>query len=244
MRALPYDDPLIREVIDAVKSGCENVEKMSDHAALDGIFENSESFLGVEKSADGLGEGKMVYKVIESPTLFYRALSKECDCEIADEFDLMRKLKTLTYAKKRYDKVSSALDTAAESGYGVAMPVFDDLELDEPVIEKKGGKYGVKLKAKAPSYHIVRVDVNAEVSPLMGAQMQSEESVKQLLESLKNGEESLWKTNVFGKSLEDVIVDNIHAKADSMQIDTKNKMRRAMGRIVNEGKGGVICILL
>ena len=244
MRALPFDDPLIKEVLEAVKKGCENVEKMSDYGMLNDVFEGSENFEGVEKSAEGLGEGRMVFSVKESPTLFYRALSEECDCEIADEFDLMRKLKTLTFAKKRYDKVASALDEADAGGYGIALPAFEDLELADPVIEKKGGKYGVKLKATAPSYHIVRVDVNAEVSPLMGAQMQSEESVKQLLDSLGSTEESIWKTNVFGKSLEDVIVENIRAKSETMQSDTKNKMRRAMGRIVNEGKGGVICILL
>ncbi len=243
MQALPFEHPVIVELCQSVKSQTEQVSKLSDADRLNGLFEESEYFEGISQESSALGEGKLTFAVTEKPNLFYQALSDACGTQIVDDFALMSSVKELVFAKKQFDKLSSALSDADEYGYGIVEPSGEDVVLEEPQIEKKGGRYGVKLKAGASTYHIVKVDVSTEVSPLMGAELQSEDTVKRLMEQLSD-KESASSFSLFGKSLSDVVSENLNGKTQSMQPETKKKMRKALCRIVNEGKGGVICILL
>lgn len=243
LQALPLDNPIIQELSSILTEKTRDFTKMNDYIRLNFDLE-SENFDRVSLFDSELGEGRLIFEVHENPSLFYRALSSECGCDITDDFQLMASLKELVYAKKKYDKISNAIECAEENGYGIVSPSLSETVFDEPQIEKKGARYGVKLKAKASTYHILKVDVDTEVSPLMGAELHSEETVKQMLGTLNNTPEGIWKSNMFGKSLEEVVSDNLSNKTASMQDDTKNKMRKALSRIVNEGKGGVICILL
>lgn len=164
--------------------------------------------------------------------------------EIKDDYELVGCLKDLTTAKKKYDKISSALDKVNETGYGIVIPSIDEMELKEPEIVRQGGKCGVKLRAQAPSLHIMKVDVETEVSPIMGGYEQSEELVKYLLQEFENNPQGIWQTNMFGKSLESLVNEGLNNKLTSMPENLQNKLRRTLSRIVNEGKGGILCILL
>ena len=153
-------------------------------------------------------------------------------------------MKELAVAKLEYDKLKTALEEVKQTGYGIVEPRREDLELGEPEVIKQGGRYGVKIKASAPSLHIMRVDVETEVTPLVGSEDQSEDFVKSLQEQFETKPESIWDTNILGKSLYSLVGDNINSKIITMPVEAQRKMRKTLGRIVNEGKGGVLCILL
>ncbi len=156
----------------------------------------------------------------------------------------MSSLKDLVKAKKEYDKISAALEEVKQNGYGVVTPSMDEMTLEEPQIVRQGGRFGVKLKASAPSLHIMQVDIQTEVSPIVGTEQQSEEMVKYLLSEFENDPKGIWETNMFGKSLHMLVNEGLNNKLTAMPDDTQKKMRKTLSRIVNEGKGGVICILL
>ncbi len=243
IRALDKNNPLIEELFEIVAYVSQNTVKMSDYDKIAKLTFESENFIGLQLVSTNLGEGSMSFRVCETPQLFYNVLSEECGVSIEDEFELMANMKSLVYAKTNYDKVEQAFSDAQNLGYGIVLPKANEMNMQEPQIEKKGGRYGVKLKASASAYHIIKVDATTEVSPLMGAELQSEEMVKQLLSQYAS-EDGVWKNNMMGRPLEEIVSENIKIKMLSTSEDIKKKMRKALCRIVNEGKGGVICILL
>lgn len=244
MQALPFDDELITEIINQIKD-LVNVDDRIGDFRLDGtLFENSENFEPLTDAKVKLDEGTININIEPKPQLFYKVLSKQCGTEILSDFELISYIKELTYAKAEYDKVKEALESVNETGYGVVYPKQEDIVLEDPLLTKQGGKYGVKIKAKAPSLHIMRVDVDAEVSPIVGSQIQSEDLIKFLKEEQENNPNGMWETNLFGKSLQSLITDGVTSKIVTMPVDAQKKMRKTLSRIVNEGKGGIICILL
>ena len=176
--------------------------------------------------------------------LFYKMLSNECGVEIKDDFYLMSYMKHLTHAKMEYDKLKTALDSVRETGYGVVMPSMEEMTLEEPQIIKKGANSGVKLKASAPSLHIMRVDVETEISPAVGSAEQSESLAKYLLSEFETNPQGIWDTNMFGKPLSYLVREGINTKLSNLPQEAQVKMRKTLSKIVNEGKGGIICILL
>ena len=152
--------------------------------------------------------------------------------------------KTFAEEKKKFSKIKDALKEAEESGYGVVLPTVEEMNLEEPVLVKQGGRYGVKLKASAPSLHIMKVDIQTEVNSMVGNEQQSEELVKYLMEEFENNPTDIWETKMFGKSLYSLVNEGLQNKLLVMPNEVQKKMRKTLGRIVNEGKGGVICILL
>ena len=140
--------------------------------------------------------------------------------------------------------MKSALDDAKNNGYGVVLPTLDELDLEEPALVKQGGKYGVKLKASAPSLHILKVDVCTEVSPIVGTEKQGEDLVNYLMSQFEDNPSGIWQTNMFGKSLHDLVNEGLAGKLNAMPKEAQGKMRKTLTRIVNENKGGLICILL
>ncbi len=157
---------------------------------------------------------------------------------------MMSYMKDLVYAKKEYDKISEALESVRATGYGVVKPSLEEMTLNEPEIVKQGSKYGVKLRASAPSLHIMQVDINAEVSPIMGAEQQSEEMVRKMLDGFEGNPKGIWNSDMFGKSMHVLVNEGLNNKLTNMPEEAQKKMRKTLSRIVNEGKGGVICILL
>jgi len=244
IQALPMDNALVTEIVSNLIEKSEGLTKMGDAIKLTKIFDNSENFECPIITKIMMGCGKVVYRLCAKQNLFYKALSKECGMELSDDFALMSSLKELVNAKKEYDKLSVALREVKENGYGVVTPTLDEMTLEEPQIVKQGSKYGVKLRATAPSLHIMQVDIQSEVSPYVGSEQQSEEMLKSLLSQFENDPKTLWETNMFGKSLHMLVNEGLNNKLNAMPVDTQKKMRKTISRIVNEGKGGVICILL
>ena len=244
MRALPADNALIEEIISEVKENSRKMVKMKDFGELAGAFSASENFENIELKELKAGEGMSEYAVNAKSGLLYKALSKECGEDIADDFALMSYIKSFSESKKDYEKIKDALMSAKDTGYGVVSPSLDEMNLEEPVLVKQGGKYGVKLKATAPSLHIMQIDVSTEVSPFVGTEKQGEDLVNYLMGQFEGDPAGIWETNIFGKSLQDLVKEGIAGKLTSMPKDAQGKMRKTLTRIVNENKGGIICILL
>ena len=156
----------------------------------------------------------------------------------------MRYIKSFADQKRKYNKIKSALEDAEQNGYGVVLPTIDEMNLEEPVLVKQGGRYGVKLKASAPSLHIMKVDVNTEVAPTVGTEKQGEDLVNYIMNKFEDNPAGIWETNMFGKSLHDLVNEGLAGKLTAMPKEAQSKMRKTLTRIVNENKGGIICILL
>ena len=244
LQALPMDNEIISSLLAKIADKTAAMKKMSDYKVVDEAFVEGSDFASVTVSAVELGKGKVTYELAAKPELFYKALSASCGMEITDDFALMSNMKELVHAKKEYDKISVALESVKKTGYGVVAPSLDEMTLEEPQIVKQGSHYGVKLKASAPSLHIMEVDIAAEVSPVMGAEEQSEDMVKNMLASFETNPKGIWETDMFGKSMHVLVNEGLNNKLNSLPCDTQKKMRKTLSRIINEGKGGVICILL
>lgn len=244
MQALTFDNELIKEVIDEIKNLIDVDAKIGDFKLNGTLFENSPNFEPVNDAKVKLDDGTINIDVEPKPELFYKVLSMQCGAEITSDYQLINYIKELSYAKGEYDKLKDALDNVNEYGYGVVYPKQEDIVLEEPELTKQSGKYGVKIKAKAPSLHIMRVDVDTEVSPIVGTQNQSEDLIKFLKAEQETNPNGIWETNLFGKSLQSLITDGVSSKITTMPQDAQKKMRKTLTRIVNEGKGGIICILL
>ena len=244
MQVLPFDHPLIQEVYTAVGEAVDGLSKLGDFDAEFTLFADSDKFEPTTSKTIVAGEGKVVLEISAKPDLFYTVLSEQCGCDIKNEYHLVSYIKQLTVAKHEYDKMKDALEQVKTSGYGVVYPTMDDMKLEEPKMVKQGGKFGVKLKATAPSLHIMQVDIETEISPIVGTEQQSEEVVKGMLNDYENNPQGLWETKMFGRTLSSLVNDGLQTKLVNMPQNAQTKMRKTLGRIVNEGKGGVICILL
>ena len=244
MQALPFESPLITEIVQEVTQNTDGLEKIGDFKLSKTLFENSPNFETVVDNQVKMGEGNVVLNIVPKPELFYKVLSEECGVEINNDYELISNLKDMNQIKTAYAKLKPALEEVMQNGYGVVTPTLEEMKLEDPEIVKQGSKFGVKLKASAPSLHIMKVDINTEVSPIVGTEQQSEDLVKYLLAKFENNPQGIWDTEMFGKSLHQLVQEGLANKIYAMPKDAQNKMRKTLGRIVNEGKGGVICILL
>lgn len=176
--------------------------------------------------------------------MFYQILSEITGVTVENEGDLFGIISELSSAKKKYDKIAYALEEVNAKGYGIVTPSIDDLVLEEPEMVKQGSRFGVKLKAKAPSIHMIRADIETEVSPIVGSEKQSEELVNYLLSEFENDPKKIWESNIFGKSLHELVNEGLQSKLAHMPEDAQIKLQETLERIVNEGSGGLICIIL
>lgn len=244
LRALPYEDEIILEVISQAKEIVNNVSKVGDINNKQTVFIGSENFEEIGLSEVNMGDGCAYLDVKPKPNLFYKVLSKQCGQTIDNDFELVSYIKKLAYAKVEYDKIKEAIKQVEETGYGIVSPKMEEMKLEEPELVKQGSRYGVRLRASAPSLHLMRVDVQTEISPIVGSEVQGEDLVKSLLKEYEDNPQGLWETNMFGKSLHSLVSDGLNKKIVQMPVEAQRKMRKTLGRIVNEGKGGIICILL
>ena len=179
-----------------------------------------------------------------APDIFYRILGEQTGLEIVDEASLLPCVVSLARAKRAYDKIRSALDQVEATGYGIVMPGIDELKLEEPEIVKQGGQYGVRLSASAPSLHIMRANIHTELSPTVGSEQQGEELIRSLLADFETDPGKLWNTNIFGKSLNELVSEGVQAKLLHMPQEARSRLQTTLERIINEGCDGLICILL
>ena len=244
LQALPLENSFILSVVNTLKQHCDDLHKLKDYSIFQNVYENDDNFENLSLDSVVAGEGKIIFKLIPNPKLFYKIISEECGVCIDSDFALMRNIKDLTHAKLEYDRLKDALDEVNERGYGVVVPSMEQMHLETPEVVNRGGKCGVRLKASAPSLHIMKVDIDTEINPVVGTEAQTEELVKYLLSEFESNPKGIWETNMFGKSLNMLVKEGLTNKLLAMPKDTQSKMRRTLSKIINEGKGGMICILL
>lgn len=191
-----------------------------------------------------LGNGNVNISIDLKDDLFYKVLTEISGVEISNEGDLFSTITSFAQTKKEYDKIAYALESVKATGYGIVTPSMDELILDEPEMVKQGSRFGVKLKAKAPSIHMIRADIETEVSPIVGSEKQSEELVNYLLSEFESDPQKIWESNIFGKSLHELVNEGLQNKLCRMPEDAQGKLQETLERIVNEASGGLICIIL
>lgn len=212
-------------------------------SAVDNL-EYPEEFENVSVEAISMGNGNASVDVKINQGLFYKILSELSGIKVEEEGDLFSVVTNLSQSKKSYDKIEKALNDVKRKGYGIVSPDIEDLSLAEPEIVKQGSKFGVKLKAKAPSLHIVRAEIETEVSPIVGSEKQSEELVNYLLKEFEDDPIKIWESNIFGKSLHELVNEGLQTKLAKMPEDAQCKLQETLEKIINEGSGGLICIIL
>lgn len=218
---------------------------MKDYRTLFDAMNDVEGFESAAVNSVQLGSGMIEIELRPTPNLFYSVLGEECGCEIKDDFHLISSLKAFVAAKREYDKLEGALECAKRTGYGMVPPIMDEMQLDEPEIVRQGARFGVKLKAKASGLHIIRVDIESEISPLVGTEEQSEEFMTYLIDTFENEPTKIWQTNIFGKPLYDLVRDGMSNKVvNGLPNEVQQKLQGTIERMVNDGCNGLLCILL
>jgi len=244
IEALPADHPIKRELYSAMLEGTAQLKRVRDlENALSSLSE-CDTVSAVRILAIDMGTGIALCEVDAPRELFYRTLSERSGLDVSDDGDLMQLMCRLAERAREYDKVEGALESVRQTGYGIVMPSLEELTLEEPEIMRQGGRYGVRLRASAPSIHMMRADIQTEVSPIVGSEKQSEELIRYLLSEFEDSPEKLWESNIFGKSLHSLISEAIITKLGHMPVDAREKLRETLERVINEGSGGLICILL
>lgn len=233
-----------QSVLDCLLKSVSKMHRVQEHERLKKALSDNEYVESVQLSRIDLNEGVLEYRLDPREGLFYRILGEASGQEITGEEHLFELMKTLVAAKREYDRVAEALDSVRNTGYGVVEPVMEELELKPPELIKQGNHYGVGMKASAPSVHMVRVDVQTEVNPIVGGEAQSAELVRTLREKFESDRDAVWETEIFGKSLYDLIREGMNGKLGRMPEDARMKLRESLERIINDGNGGMICILL
>ncbi|MBQ6992817.1 MAG: stage IV sporulation protein A [Clostridia bacterium] len=191
-----------------------------------------------------LGNGAVTVRIALKDDLFYNVLTEITGVDISNEADLFSTIANLSRAKKEYDKIEMALQEVKQKGYGIVTPSMEELILDEPEMVKQGSRFGVKLRAKAPSIHLIKAEIETEVSPIVGSEKQSEELVNYLLSEFENDPIKIWESNIFGKNLHELVNEGLQNKLAKMPEDAQGKLQETLERIINEGSGGLICIIL
>ena len=191
-----------------------------------------------------LGNGIVNINITLKEDLFYKVLTEVTGVNVENEGDLFSIIANLSNVKKEYDKISYALNEVKQKGYGIVTPGIEELILEEPEMVKQGSKFGVRLKAKAPSIHMIRADIETEVSPIVGSEKQSEELVNFMLSEFESDPIKIWESNIFGKNLHELVNEGLQNKLSKMPEDAQMKLQETLQRIINEGSGGLICIIL
>ena len=244
MEALPSDSPIIQEILNEIKETSKDLCKMKDFSFIAEALSTHENYYPLEVNELLMGDGSCNCSVNAKEGFFYKVISQECAEEINNEFELMAFIKSFAQSKQKFNKIKDALQLAEKDGYGVVVPSIDELKLEEPVLVKQNGRYGVKLKATAPSLHIMKVDVTTEVSPTVGNEKQGEEMVSYLSNKFEDNPNKILDTNIFGRSLNELVKDGLSDKLMAIPTDAKTKITKTVTKMVNENKGGMICILL
>ncbi|WP_373898509.1 stage IV sporulation protein A [Haloimpatiens sp. FM7315] len=227
-----------------IKDMCKNVYKIRDIKKSVLNLSKIEFLDNYNLVEINMGEGTARLELKPKKDLFLRILGEKCNNDIKSENELLEIVENLYKAKIEYDKVAQALKDVKETGYGLVAPQLNEMKLEEPVIVQQGGRYGVKLKASAPSLHFIKADINTEISPIMGTEKQSEELVKSILDQFENDPSKIWQSNMFGKSLEVLVKDGLQKKLYKMPEDIQMKLQKTLEKIINEGNGNLICIIL
>ena len=228
----------------SVYAAVSDVNRIRDIDQMVGTFKNVEDVKEVIIRQIDLGEGSLHIEFQTERALFYKVLEELSGFAINGDHQLLKIMQELSTAKREYDKVADALTQVRQIGYGVVQPVLSELTLAEPELIKHGHRFGVKLKASAPSIHMIKAEITTEVTPIVGTEKQGEEFVKYLTEEFEKDPSRIWQTDFFGKTMYDLVKEGIQAKLTRMPDDAQEKLQETLTKILNEGSGGLICIIL
>lgn len=228
----------------SVTEAMTDVCRIRDTKALARKLEENDNIEKVGVSFIDLGSGTVSMDIILPEGIFYDMLSEATGIEVTNDQKLLSLFMEFSKIKKEYDKLSSALYDVQLKGYGIVSPGIEELTLEEPEIVKQGNRYGVRLRASAPSIHMIRADIETEVNPIVGTEKQSEELVHYLLKEFDEEPTKIWSSNIFGKSLNELVNEGLQNKLYRMPDDARMKLQETLTKIINEGSGGLICIIL
>ena len=242
--ALGDDHPIYLSVKDSVLESASEIRRIADvRGAFEHLPENEYIESGVITEID-LGTGDARLNIRMPQELYYKTLGEMTGFEITGEETLVGLLRELSEMKKKYDKIAKALEDVSESGYGIVTPDLSELTLDEPEIVKQNGGYGVKLKAGGPSIHMIKARIETEINPIVGTEAQSEELVRRLSEDYKEDQCKIWESNIFGKTLHELVREGLDSKLEHMPSEARERLSETLEKVINEGSGGLICIIL
>ena len=242
--SLEKDHWIRSEVFSNIEKSASNITKIREVQDITNDISECKFVKSAELLGADLGVGHSKIGIRLNDDLFYKVLSEKTGVEIADECELMNCMMELTSTRKKFEKISEAYDSVTETGYGIVLPTIEELTLEEPEIIKQGGKYGIRLKAGAPSVHMMKTNITTEITPIVGSEQQSEELVQYLLEEFEEEPTKIWQSNIFGKSLHELVNEGLHNKLNRMPEDARTKVKETIERIINEGCNGLICILI
>lgn len=243
-KSLDCDDELRKNILACIRQGSACVTTVNTVKNFTDVVSKQKDINSVSIYDVDLSNGSVIINADIDSSHFYSVLSKKCSAEIHNEQELMQEISNLARIKKEYLRIADALEQVEQTGYGIVMPSVEQLSLEEPEIMKQGGKYGVRLKAHAPSIHLIKCNTYTEVAPIVGSESQSEELVMYLLKEFENNPSEIWNTNIFGKSLNSLVNEGLNNKLYRMPDDARNKFRETIERVINEGCSGLICIIL
>jgi len=241
---LPFEHPIKSALYHAIREETAAMRRLRDVESVIAALGDRENVSSAVLTRLDMGSGIAAATLDLPRSLFYTTVSEQCGLEIRDDGDLIAQLTQMAAMKRSYEKVKSALEQVELTGYGIVMPDTSEMVLEEPEIVKQGGRYGVRLRASAPSIHMMRADIKTEVAPIMGTEKQSEEMVDYLLAQFEGDTGRIWDSNIFGRSFYELVGDDLQGKLKRMPEDAREKLRETLQRIINEGSGGLICIIL
>ena len=244
MLALEESHPVKRSICESVCKCAQNVLKVGDIRDAFSELTKNEYIGNFRFEGIDLGRGNARLEIEPREELYYNVISELTGFDITGEEQLVLLLKEYSKMKSEYERVAEALADAEEKGYGIVMPTVDDLRLEEPEIVKQSGGYGVRLRASAQSIHMIRANIETEINPIVGTEQQSEDLVKYMLNEFEEDRRRIWESNMFGKSLYELVNEGLHTKLEHMPEESRNKLSETLERIINEGSGGLICIIL
>lgn len=244
VQALELEHPLKAALYDSLRKNAESISRLAEAEPAISRVASMEQVCGFRIDSIDLGSGTVVCELEFNEGLFYQVLGQRTGFDIENDGQLLSLLSALSDMKKQYDKISAALEEVRATGYGIVMPTADELHMEVPEIVRKGNAYGVKLKASAPSIHMLRADIQTEISPMVGDEQQSEDLVQYLLGEYEGNTERLWDSNIFGKSVFELVNEGLTSKLRRMPDDARLKLKDALTRIINDGANGLICLLL
>ena len=208
------------------------------------LLEENEYIMSLKADDVDMGTGKLRVALELEPSLFYEVISEMTGMEIDDDSKLISTLSELAALRSKFERVSEELAEVEEKGYGIVMPDIDELTLKEPEIVKQGGRYGVRLSASAPSIHLMKANITTEVSPIVGSEKQSEDLIMYLLSEFEENPVKIWDSNIFGKSLHELVNEGLHTKLARMPVDARMRVQETIERVINDGCNGLVCIIL
>lgn len=244
MDTLDMDHWLKKGIIDGIRSNTNDVFRLRDVDNAVKKFDDIEHIQNININDMRLGEGVVNINFNMKENLFYRVLGEVSGYSIDGDYQLISLVRDLAHSKREYDKVKDALRDVKEFGYGMVAPSVEEIRLEEPEIAKQGSKFGVRLRASAPSLHIIRADIETEIAPIVGTEKQSEEFIRYFMEEFENNPQKIWESNMFGKSLYDMVKEELQGKLYKMPDDIQGKLQLTLQKVVNDAKGGMICIII